>query len=261
MVGRVYSLIERIIMDEKTLQIKNNQAKKRRPDTVQSISEILPQIPILVKPSKCEQCDKRPRFEKRKWCKVCIEGYRIKEAGTIHEIIKKTIPKMYQTARLQDLSEELQQEYLKLPGWQGLYLWGAEGRGKTHTAAAFAISYLQEGFSVVYTNYDLLCSWIRSTYQAKAKETEYDIIKRLTKPDKLFIDDVGVTVSRENQESDFSLRIFYSIIDKRLINYKPTFITTNKSIEGISKSFDRRISSRLQQCCKIRQLKGEDKRL
>jgi len=179
----------------------------------------------------------------------------------LRELLKAGIPDMYKNARLQDLDTGLQKIYTELPDWQGLYLWGLEGRGKTYAMFAFIVAYIYTGFTTSFVNYDGLCSRIRSTYQAGAKETEFDIIKHLYQPDKLFIDDVGVTVSNQNQESDFSLRIFYAIIDKRMINLKPTYITTNKPIEDMAKSFDKRISSRLRQCCKIVQLKGKDKRL
>lgn len=227
-----------------------------------SIGEILPTIPILAQRSKCEKCGKRPPFNDKKWCFICISAYHIEQTdGFMSELIKNNIPPAYHNARVQDLTPPLREQYLLLADWQGLLLWGKQGRGKTYAMMAYAIAFLHSGFTVECVNYDLLCSRIRSSYQAKADETEYDIIKKLSIPDKLFIDDVGVTVTGEKIESDFSLRVFLSIVDQRVNNTKPTFITTNKPIEQLEASFDKRISSRLKQCCQIIQITGKDRRV
>jgi DNA replication protein DnaC len=39
-----------------------------------------------------------------------------------------------------------------------------------------------------------------------------------------------------------------------------TFVTTNKSVEELARSFDQRIASRLQQACEVVQIRGRDKR-
>jgi DNA replication protein DnaC len=90
--------------------------------------------------------------------------------------------------------------------------------------------------------------------------TEFDIIKQLVEIDRLFIEDIGTTVSNDRPESDFSLRTFLVILDKRLECCRATFITTNKSIEQLGESFDLRIASRLQQACVVIRLTGQDKR-
>ncbi len=229
---------------------------------VDSIAEILPTIPLMERLSNCERCGRRPKFEAKRWCSVCINGYRIEENNTLFGLIRDTIPPLYHNARTQDLKERLCNIFLNgiLKEWQGIMFWGKQGRGKTYAMMAFAIGYLNEGFTVECVNYDLLCSRIRSSYQPKAKETEYDIVQSFCKPDKLFIDDVGVTVTGDKMETDFSLRVFLSIIDQRINHMKPTFITTNKPLEQLEASFDKRISSRLKQCCHILQITGEDRR-
>lgn len=78
--------------------------------------------------------------------------------------------------------------------------------------------------------------------------------------DKLFIEDVGTTVSLDKQESDFSLRTFLVLLDQRLEACQPTFITTNKTLEQLGRCFDDRIASRLIQACKIIKLTGADRR-
>jgi len=174
-------------------------------------------------------------------------------------IIRLTDP-LYATAQLQDLSDKFQEKIQQLPDDKGLLLWGIQGVGKSYAMAALMRYFFIEGFDVVQVSYEMLCLQVRDTFKAGSTKGEIDVIKPLLAPDKLFIEDVGTTVSIGQQESDFSLRTFLVILDKRLRDCRPTFITTNKSVEELGKSFDARIASRLQQACEIVHLTGEDRR-
>ena len=107
----------------------------------------------------------------------------------------------------------------------------------------------------------MLCCRLRDTYQDGRVETEYTIIQGLASPDVLLIDDLGTTTSGTDEETDFSLRTVLNILDERLVHCKPTWLTTNKSIEQLGVSFDARLASRLQQICEVLHLTGEDKRV
>ena len=196
----------------------------------------------------------------RKWCRVCINQYRRAESG-VGDLVYKHIPELYWNAQIDDLAPAMRPELVLLKDHQGLLLWGLPGRGKTHAMMALAKFFLKMGFDIECIGYDVLCSRIRSSYQNKGGESEYDIVQSMLIPDKLFIDDVGTTVSNERQESDFSLRIFLTIINERLVQCKPTFFTTNKPLEELGKSFDERVASRLQEICVIIQITGTDRRL
>ena len=87
------------------------------------------------------------------------------------------------------------------------------------------------------------------------------VVEQMTIADKLFIEDIGTTVSGDKQESDFSVRTLMIIINRRLEDMKATFLTTNKSLEKLSQSFDSRIASRITQGCEIIKLTGEDRRM
>lgn len=216
------------------------------------------------KPNVCECCHKRPKRrefgQQKEWCKVCItkaERSRWPEGALEAKVVRLTDP-LYAAARLQDLSAGLQKKIEQLPDDKGLMLWGKQGVGKSHAMAAVMRHYFLEGFDVVQVGYEMLCLEIRDTFKAGSTKGEIDVIKPLVAADKLFIEDVGTTVSIGQQESDFSLRTFLVILDERLRNCSPTYITTNKSVEELGKSFDARIASRLQQACEIVQLTGED---
>lgn len=120
--------------------------------------------------------------------------------------------------------------------------------------------FLLKGKSVERISYEVLCLRLRDTYKTGSTKTELDVIKPLIEAEKVFVEDVGTTVSGGKQETDFSLRTFLVLLDQRLEQCRATFITTNKSVEELSKSFDPRVASRLQQACEIIQLLGKDRR-
>jgi len=175
-------------------------------------------------------------------------------------LIGTTIPKLFMPARLEHLTAELQETVSKLSENTGLMLWGKQGVGKTYAMAAIIREYISQGCLVARIGYEMLCLRIRDTYKPNAKETELSVIEPLNKVDKLFIEDVGTTVSLGRQESDFSLRTFLVLIDQRLEACLPTFITTNRTLEQLKDSFDERIASRLVQACQVIKLTGKDKR-
>jgi DNA replication protein DnaC len=171
------------------------------------------------------------------------------------------IPPRYRGAVLTDLPASIGECFLALPDDRGLLLWGPPGRGKTHAMCAFAKHLWTEGWEFWRITYEQLCLDIRATFGKGAEPSELEVVKPLWHVPKLFIEDVGVTVSLGQQESDFSLRTFVTLLDQRLEWCRATFVTSNKSIEELAKSFDERVASRLCQACEIIQITGEDKRL
>lgn len=170
------------------------------------------------------------------------------------------LPQLFKEATMKNLPRAIVDSVKKLWPDTGLVLWGAVGVGKTYTMCAIAKWFYRKGFTVERVRYGELCAMIRSTFQPKAIETEYDIINRFCTPDKLFIEDIGTIVSVGKTESDFSVNTLYEILDKRIEACKATFVTTNKSIEELSRSFNSRVASRLRYSCEIIHLTGEDKR-
>jgi DNA replication protein DnaC len=238
------------------------------------LAECLPSTRNSVKPSKrnrdiCERC--KQEVERKylcrlddKWVRACDTCAPIINAEQKKVIAgrtaKKLIPPLFQEARLEHLSGALQDKIRNLPADKGLLFWGEPGVGKSYAMAALMRYLLFENCEVKRISYEMLCLQLRDTYKPGSTKTELDVIEPLVAAEKLFIEDVGTTVSTGQQESDFSLRTFLVLLDQRLENCRPTFITTNKSIEEFGKSFDQRIASRLQQACEIVHLTGEDRR-
>jgi DNA replication protein DnaC len=156
------------------------------------------------------------------------------------------------------LPQAIRQVAGALPDDVGLFLWGPPGVGKTYSMCAIAHQLYFDGRDVQRTTWDMLCLTMRDTFGGHGGELS--IVNSLVQVDTLFLEDVGVTVSIGQQESDFSLRTFLLLLDQRLEHCRATYVTSNKSVEELGKSFDQRIASRLQQACRIMKLEGDDRR-
>jgi len=154
------------------------------------------------------------------------------------------VPARYIDADMNDLRPALQKAF-NADNDTGMLLWGEPGRGKTYAMAVLTKKYMSEGYLVRRSYYEELCLRLRDTFNPKATQTEWNLIEPLLNCDKLFIEDVGTTKSVGKQESDFSLKTFLLLLDMRMERLRPTFITSNKSVENLGKSFDQRVSDRL----------------
>jgi len=204
----------------------------------------------------------------RKWCRPCAlkwqrENPKWKGPNKVHDFSpawELEIPERYQAANLTDLPKSITKKLLELPDDVGFYLWGSPGIGKTHTMAAFAKHFWIDGWDIRRITYDWLLLEIRDTFKTSAIRTEKEILEPLIEVGKLFIEDVGTTVSIDEQESDFSHRTFTQLLDKRIEYCRATFVTGNKSVEELRGSFDGRVASRIQQACQVVKLTGSDSR-
>lgn len=170
------------------------------------------------------------------------------------------VPPRFIEAELEHLPEKLLGKIKTLPEDTGLMLWGAPGVGKSYSMAAIAKDSIRKGYLVLRINYEMLCLRIRDTFKTNSQQTEYGIIEQFLTADKLFIEDIGTTKSEGKIESGFSVRTLLVLLDYRLENCLPTFVTTNRPVEELGKTFDERIASRLIQSCVVVKLSGDDKR-
>jgi len=173
----------------------------------------------------------------------------------------KEIPPLFMYARYGGLSPALRKMLDSRRPMQGLFLWGLPGAGKSFVACAVARDLVMRAKAVTVKRigYDWLMMEIRACYRDGAKRSDAQVVRDYMSPDLLIVEDVGVTTSIGQQETDFSLRMFYLFLDWRLEHMKPTIITSNKSVPNIATSFDKRIGSRLS-TYRIIEIKGKDKR-
>lgn len=170
------------------------------------------------------------------------------------------IPEHYRRAELADLRPALVERFLALREDRGLMLWGTPGTGKTHSLCAFARCLWTQGWELRRLTYEQLCLGIRATFGGGGTDCELAVVKPLWEVPKLFLEDVGVSVSAGHEESNFSRRVFETLLDQRIERRLATFITSNKSVEELAGSFEDRVASRLCRACDIIRLTGDDKR-
>jgi DNA replication protein DnaC len=135
---------------------------------------------------------------------------------------------------------------------RGILLWGAVGTGKTYYAASVANALIDNGYSVLMTNFARLSNQIQGTWEKN------DVIDDLSRYSLLILDDLGA-----ERKSEYMQEIVFNIIDSRYRTGLPFFITTNLSIEEIKKPVDiscTRIYDRILERCFPIEINGESRR-
>jgi DNA replication protein DnaC len=120
---------------------------------------------------------------------------------------------------------------------------GPCGCGKTHLAAALLRGLIENGRLFLRPTkflpvIDFMLE-VKSSFNSR-EITEESIIDEYAKPNLLVFDDLGAEKS-----SEWAVSTIYALIDQRYRNMKPTFITTNLSLEQIELQLGSRIASRL----------------
>ena len=173
--------------------------------------------------------------------------------------LHNTIPPHFRLAHIRHLPPVVRNKLLKLAPRKGGYLYGLCGVGKSYSLCAIARLMLTEGYTVRRVVWERLTLDIRGTYKSN-KQSERDLLQPLIDCDVLIIEDVGTTTSAGGTESDFNLRVLLTILDSRLEGRRPTWLSSNKSVEQLAQTFDDRIGSRLHEHCEIILLEGPDRR-
>ena len=136
---------------------------------------------------------------------------------------------------------------------KGLMFLGGFGTGKTFLAACIANALLDEGFSVLMTNFPRLVNTIHGM-----REGKQEYIDSLNKYSLLIIDDLGV-----ERQSEYVAEIVQNIVDSRYRAGLPVVITTNLSPKDFTETQDiakSRLYSRIAEMCLPLIVKGVDRR-
>lgn len=181
------------------------------------------------------------------------------------EIMQKHgIPKRFLAADLKDFEKPFDLD-------NGGYFFGKCGTGKTHLLASIMkdriLSILPEEIEYIEHIYPHNAKWpifigipslllkIRTTFN-NTNNTEGAIIEKYSNYSTLMLDDIGT-----EKPSDWVLQTLYLIIDNRYSEMKETFITSNLSLDDLSRHLSDRIASRIAGMCKVIRLNGEDRRI
>lgn len=136
----------------------------------------------------------------------------------------------------------------------GYMVMGTVGTGKSFFAGCVANALMEQGISVMMTNFSRILNEL-TKYHADKNE----IIAGLVSYPLLIIDDLGI-----ERNSEFALEMIYNVVDRRYCTRKPLIVTTNLSYQDMTrKDLDiehQRIYSRLMEMCFPVIYQGKDQR-
>lgn len=122
------------------------------------------------------------------------------------------------------------QEFIKHPDQcSGLIFTGGSGTGKNHLACAIAKELiLKHSKTALITKGIKIFRRMKESWRTDSKETETQILKLLTKPDLLVIDEIGVQFGSNTERM-----ILSEIIDDRHEQQRPTILLTNLTVKEL----------------------------
>ena len=137
---------------------------------------------------------------------------------------------------------------------ENLLFSGDTGLGKTFLSACIAREVAERGFSVVYESASHLFSKLErakfSTDEAARRESE-----KYAACDLLILDDLGTEMPGQ-----FTTAALYTLLNDRLLENRPTIISTNLNTEDLTRRYSSQIASRLRSYRRVAFL-GEDIRV
>ena len=125
---------------------------------------------------------------------------------------------------------------------KGIYFWSeVKGSGKTMIASALANELINKYKRYVKfaTSLDILDE-IKATYNNGSDENERTLLNDITSTDFLIIDDFGT-----ERTTDWATEKFYQIVNKRYVDKKVTFFTSNFDLKTLK--YDDRITNRIKE--------------
>ena len=123
------------------------------------------------------------------------------------------------------------------PHSDSLLLQGATGIGKTHLCLAIARGVAQQGHGVVYGSVQPLIRQLEAEHFGRAAG---DSEAQLIGCDLLVLDDLGMEF-----DSPFSRACLYNVLNARLLEGRPTVVSTNLSFTALQERYGDQIASRI----------------
>lgn len=139
-------------------------------------------------------------------------------------------------------------------GW-GLYMYGANGVGKTYACT----SLLKEVVLAGYSAYCILADELKLAYIDGSRfDADSTIVRRVETVDFLLIEDLGKEYS--GRGSGFAELCFENLLRKRSRECRPTLVTSNLSPVDFKSRYQESAASLAMECMIAVQMKGSDRR-
>ena len=142
------------------------------------------------------------------------------------------------------------------PAAESLLMIGAPGLGKTHLSLAIGFAVIEKGYNVLYAPYHRLFGRLEDARFGRGEEEYARVMREILESELLILDDVGTELA-----SSFSASVLYEIINTRMVEGRPTIISTNLTESEITERYRERIHSRLFGAYRKVPFIGEDMRL
>lgn len=132
---------------------------------------------------------------------------------------------------------------------------GGTGLGKTFLSACIARAVADRGCSVVYESAGHLFSKLEQAKFSPSEDTRRET-SRFNDCDLLILDDLGTEMP-----SQFTTSALYTLLNDRILENKPMVISTNLTIDELSRRYSPQIASRLNGNFLLLPFVGEDIRI
>ena len=137
-------------------------------------------------------------------------------------------------------------------GSDSLLFMGATGLGKTFLSACIARTVADRGYSVLYSTAMQLFSDFETAKFARSTESA-DASRKYFTCDLLIIDDLGTEMTTQ-----FAVSALYQLLNSRLLENRPTIVSTNLSLGDIAPRYSAQIYSRLLGAYRLYKFYGDD---
>jgi DNA replication protein DnaC len=139
---------------------------------------------------------------------------------------------------------------------ESLLFSGATGLGKTFLSACIARQVANRSFSVVYETAVRVFGDFETARFGERSEENRNLTRKYLTCDLLILDDLGTEMTTQ-----FTISALYTLVNTRLIESRPTILSTNLLPESLEGRYSPQIASRLQGDYRLFQFYGSDIRL
>lgn len=125
---------------------------------------------------------------------------------------------------------------------RNLIMIGSVGTGKTHLGQSLVVEMTKAWKDARYTTLSRMIRYVRGSWGRDSEYSEHDAYAKLTSPDLLVIDEVGVQAGTDNERN-----ILFEVINERYEEKKSTVIICNLTKDELSGALGDRTIDRLRE--------------